>query len=267
MASIKIYVANALAASGVVLKNGTGGGAPALDEDSDWPMANLLSPDRYTYWRTSPVPFETHVDFDLGSAQSIVAAGMANLRQVDPTLAVPSAPLLYYGTGGSYPPSWTDVGLATDISTLNNKFETFGAISARFWRFELGFANACTCKLWLVKSADVIDLGHDWNIGSSESRRRLREVVTSPAGLSFAFEPGQARGSDILSGQFLLRRVQTTQRDSLRDRLSTLDTRFMVILGDGTAIETSLPEGNLPWSRRWSAPDLFDFELALQEHP
>lgn len=266
MANVKFLVRNAIAQAGVVLMNGTGGGAPALDEDADWPMSHLLSPDRETYWRTSPVPPEPiQVDFDLGSAQSIVASGIAKLRLFSANLVEGGPYVLYYDN--VYPPT-NDAGVGGSM-TMNNNFDEFGAISARYWRFEIysGGGFPFGCKLWLVKSADKIDLGKNWYVGTDESAERLREVVTSPAGLSFAFEPGQNRGSTIRSGRFVLRQQLPAIRDSLRDQLTTIDTRFVALLGDGTAIETALPEGNFPWSRAFGSPESFDFEIPLQEHP
>lgn len=271
MANIKLYTRNALAAAGVVLKNGTGGGAPALEQDADWPMSHLLSPDRETYWRMGPTPSDAvQVDFDLGSAQTIVALGVARLRLYGTLTEVGQSVSFYYGTGSTYPPSWVSLG-GIDLSNNNALTEEFGSISARFWRFQLnffGFANTpASMKLWLVKSADRVDLGHDWSIGTEEETSRLRQEVESPAGLAFAFEPGQNRGSTTRSGKYELRHSNETLRDSLRDQLTTLDTRFMVVLGDGVTIETALPQGELAWSRRWSAPDRFDFSIPLVEHP
>lgn len=56
MANALIYTRNAIANAGVSLKNGTGGGAPALEQNADWPMSHLLIADRETYWRTSAAP-------------------------------------------------------------------------------------------------------------------------------------------------------------------------------------------------------------------
>lgn len=273
MANIKIFVRNALARSGIVLLNG--GVGPALVENVDWPMSHLLSPDRETYWRTSAVPPVTHaVEFDLGQDETIIAAGNGKLRGYNFNAAtglplVPQWATLEYGTGSTYPPTW--VAIFDDNSgpmSNNNNFLEFSSVVARFWRFSFTSASQppFSCKLWLVRSADVIDLGYDWGVGTDESNERFRQVVSTPSGLSFAFEPGQERGTPLRSGSFKLPALNQTALDNLRNQLTGTDTRFVVKLGDGRYIETTLPEGRFSWRRRFAPPELSDIELELQEH-
>ncbi len=271
MANVKLYMRNALTLPGVTLKNGTGGGAPAIEEDPDWPLTHNFSADRETYWRTSAAPPNpVKIDFDLGSAQSIIAGGMLKIRTYGGLTNVVQT-IRYISGAGVYDPAdgaWTDAVSGVSANAHNHlAYDPGTSISARYWRFSLASAIAFSCKLWLVKAADFLDLGKDWSIGTEQDVERLREVLVSPAGLAFAFEPAQERGSTIFGGKFLLRGKNQALRDILRDQLTTIDTRFVIRLGDGTLIETSLPEGALEWERVWAPPEVFNLTLPLVEHP
>jgi len=209
------------------------------------------------------------VDFDLGSALSIRAGGLLKMR----VYGGGAASLMgcqYIAGAGAYDPdpaAWSTAFGNTGLSA-NNALLDFGPFTARYWRFHVDAPNdPFSGKLWLVKDADRIDLGHDWSVGTEEEIERLRQEVISPAGMAFAFEPAQDRGSAVRGGTFLLRGQNEATRDTLRDKLTSLDTRFVVKLGDGGVIETSLDEGVFRWGRTWSAPETFDFELTLTEHP
>jgi hypothetical protein len=74
--------ANYLLSSGVTIKNGTGGGAPALQENAAYPMSNLLKVDRHTVWATGiSAPNPTLVHIDLGQDRALTFFAVLGMRQ------------------------------------------------------------------------------------------------------------------------------------------------------------------------------------------
>ncbi|HXJ49417.1 MAG TPA: hypothetical protein VNF91_09645, partial [Candidatus Acidoferrum sp.] len=143
MSNLKFGLTNWLMA-GAVLKNGTGGGAPALIETAPYVMANLLYSDRYTLWKTSVLttPTQYLVDFDLGATRAInCAAAMGFRPQSGGGLFVDVS----YQTGAYNPAgSWTFLGSLTGlVVNLRDDAVEFGSVNARSVRFTIspGFAN------------------------------------------------------------------------------------------------------------------------------
>jgi hypothetical protein len=137
MPNLKFGLANLLMQPGALLKNGTGGGAPALIETAPYVMANLLVDDRYTLWKSSALSTTpVNVDFDLGSTQAINAAGMLGFRPI-----INGGPFVdvYYQTGAYTPGgAWTFLASLSGI-TLNIRDDgvEFGSVNARSVRFQI----------------------------------------------------------------------------------------------------------------------------------
>src|SRR4051812_43769928 len=85
MGNIKFGTLNLLTQAATLLKNGTGGGAPALIETAPYTMAQLLNGDRYSFWKSSILTgpsTEYDVDFRLPATSSIAAASAHGFRTV-----------------------------------------------------------------------------------------------------------------------------------------------------------------------------------------
>lgn len=266
MANIILYKANALAAAGVILKNGTGGGAPALSQNADWPMSNLLLQDRYSVWRSvgdgvAPVS----IDFDLGSSQTIVDLLITN-RRFYGLMASDTALEVYYDN--VYPPTtWLDD--TTFNAQLNDSRFVIGAASGRYWRFDIypppGVGQALSCKLWIGRSADKVTLTHDWSLETRFANQRLRDELRTPSGLLYSFEPAISIASNVREASLVLRTASQSDWDTLRDTLSGLDSRFLISDSTGLVWETSLPGGKIAATRRFNG--LYEIELELEQHP
>lgn len=267
MANINIFKANALTAA--ELKNLSGGGS-GLSEDVDWPMGNLLSPDRYSYWRTpgdlASGTFD--VDFDLGSSQLISYLCLTNYRFYVSAANLLSDPEIFYDNGSTYPPAaWTQDGLFLPASE-NDNYLAFN-ITCRFIRFEFqmpGPPYSISMKLWAVKSTDVLTLAHDWGINSQLSTRRIKNVTRSPSGLLFDFEPALSLASDVPGARLRLDAATLTEWQTLRDALSTVDSRFIVLdTASGRIYETALPDGAIGADRAFAGNHRM--QLELEAHP
>lgn len=263
MANIQIFKTNVLATPGVVLKNGTGGAAPALDEDPDWPMRNLLLQDRYSAWRSKTNNAIVSVDFDLGSAQTIIDFFVTNYRFYGVT-AFSGGVDLY--SGSSYPPG--DFIDSFSILANDNRF-VMPSTSARYWRMDVATpvpaGGAVSCKLWLGRAADRLIITHDWSYETRLANRRLREELRTPSGLLYAFEPAISIASNVREADLVLKTATLTEWNSLRDALSGADSRFLITDPTGALFETSLPGGRIAATRNFYGA--YEIALRLEAHP
>ena len=267
---ILIFKQNVLANGVTVLKNLSGGGS-GVSEDADWPMANLTLRDRYSYWRTQDglAAGTFNVDFDLGSSQLVRYLCLTNMRfyGYTPPAVGDAAALIYYDNGGTYPPAgWTFTGFALG-GNLNDNVAQIDT-TLRFLRFEFtmpGPPMALSFKLWAMGSADVVELSHAWSLETELTNRRIKQTSRSPAGLLFEFEPAQAHASDLAGGTFVLSTASLSEWQTLRDALSGVDSRFIVVDTDSSVIfETALPDGKIEATRIF--PGLHSMSLALEAH-
>lgn len=117
------------------LKNGSGGGAPALDEATSYTTARAQNTDRYSLWKTSGAGGTYNVDFDLGSAKSVRLGALLGLTCLTPT----GGTLTLQHANSYYPGAWTTAGTATwasgdrDVGVVLNS----AAVSERYWRFNI----------------------------------------------------------------------------------------------------------------------------------
>lgn len=144
---------------------------PALEQEPQYPLKNLLLPDLYTGYSspigTTPTFPAPHI-VDLGSNQSISVIAILGLRLLagaaSPTSCVVAYSTAANGFGGAY----------TNVGTIVLSGTRFGAIviapvSARYWRFTYNFAETkgfAVGMLWLSSSGS--DLGVVYSPGMDE---------------------------------------------------------------------------------------------------
>jgi hypothetical protein len=127
--------------------NGAYAGAPALVQDPDFPMSNLLDPDRVSaVYVTGPTPANSGsdliIEFDINSAPlSISAVGILGfVRLAGATF--PNSVAIEYLPGSTYAPvvGWVAMGSFSMVIGRDGGLVTGSPISARFWRIR--FLNA-----------------------------------------------------------------------------------------------------------------------------
>lgn len=137
------------------LKNGVGLNAPALVEDTSFPMAQAIQHDRMTPWKTPTTPASSPVkiDIDFGSTLSIYAMGVHRyelLSGTAGTLTMETQTGTYDGTG-----TWNSFGTITSANLTSSKdrasLQTSGQ-SARSGRWSFAHTSAVFSvgKLWAV---------------------------------------------------------------------------------------------------------------------
>jgi hypothetical protein len=189
--NLKLGLTNLLMQPGVVLKNGTGGGAPALIETAPYVMANLLFDDRYTLWKTSVLAAATYpVDFDLGSAKSVSAAAAMGYRTALGT--GPTIDIQYTNT--AYPAGpWTSTTpntIANLVLNLRDDALEFGSISARWWRFNVNVGANTQFSLAKLFLGVLTDLGGQHSPGAVYTPLGNRSETSLPGGAVVLTELG-----------------------------------------------------------------------------
>lgn len=168
MASLRFVTVNFLEAAAAVLKNGSGGGAPALDEVSPYLMTNAMKHARRVLWQQSSGAAMQY-DVDLTGAASnktVRVGGMAGHRPIAGALTgITAFTIKSSTTANGYPPvsgnPWTDVPGAVAVSTASarDKGKLFDSdVTARYFRFDLTVGSTFTLGKFFLGIFDY-DLG------------------------------------------------------------------------------------------------------------
>lgn len=162
------------------LKNGTGGGAPALSESDDYPMSNALFHDRYTPWLTpsgaaSPIQF----DIDLGSSLSVKVIGLHGFRLHSGSMGTLT---ITYGTTYAPATSWGTITGAT-LTANRDAVVIAGPSNARYIRLSFAHTSAIfSVGKLLVAITPTLDAGGIYSPGSTETPFRYQTVIEGPSG-------------------------------------------------------------------------------------
>lgn len=174
MSNLKVAVRNRITATiegatRYLLKNG--GAGPALNQDADFPMANLLHPSRYTYWKCAhPSPGTYNVDYDCITSTTHRVAGVTRHRAHRGGSGITNVEI-FTGTGSTYPPTWVSRGSFAMTPADSDKFLDFGSTTSRWLRFAITDGSQYSCKLWISRNSEVTDFGHEGGIVTEELRR------------------------------------------------------------------------------------------------
>lgn len=168
------------------LKNGTGGGAPALDEVAGFPMTNSQTRWRGKLWKQSSGA-SGQIDFDLGSNKSFACAALLGHRPV--TGNGMTSCVVYGATAATgYPPtsggSWTAIDTISMASSARDGGIVFNSASYRYVRFDYTCFTAFTLGRCFVGA--LTDLGLVYAPGSEEYLIQPRADHTSPFGQLFS---------------------------------------------------------------------------------
>jgi hypothetical protein len=152
--SLRFNTVNFVEATAAVLKNGTGGGAPALDEVSPFLMTNAMKHARNLLWQNSGGA-AMQFDVDLTGAASnktVRVAGIHGHRPIAGALTGITAYTVKSSThANGYPPvsanPWTDCPGAVAVATGSgrDKGVVFNSdVTARYFRFDMTIGSTFT---------------------------------------------------------------------------------------------------------------------------
>lgn len=244
------------------LKNGTGGGAPALEETSPYTMTMAQNAQRYAFWKTGASPsYPVDADFDLGSAQACTGAFGLNIAGVDSSSFLTQIQVFSASAYGPGP--WTTRGTMTLGSTIRDGGVAFSTVTARYWRFELsGVGQVSIGRLAL---GSLTDLSVIHSPGGQDSPRGARLIQSVPGGEMFVTDLSERLGREIV---LPYRGITDTLKASLETIATTSGT---VILYDARdmAYECVVPERSLSVTRQFNngSQNVYDCELRLLRLP
>jgi len=250
------------------VRNGSGGTSPAVDEDANWPMKNLVIKPRDTFWRSSASPASPlDVDFALNlSNTSTRWAGVAKHRGYG---AGGITQIEVFTSGSTYPPgappAFTSRGTMSMTTADNDKLFDFGtSVTVRSVRFRITNSGQFSCKLHLYKLADIILYPHAGSAGDRESLRRIRfpERETLLGNRIFT-ELGT--GVSAKQRQF---RVPVLSNLGLTDLQEAQEGGFFYRHHDGSFYEVVYAEPDLAWLVPIvGTPSYYQTELIMEQLP
>ena len=196
--------------------------AATPSEDALFPASNVKLRSRYRFWRTAASPPNpVDIDFNCNSSlTNIDAVGLANIRAYRGTAGITSVEV-FYGTGGTYPPTWVQTLAPQAIAaTDNDVMFDITPPNCRFIRFRLANAGQFSCKPWIVIAADVIALQEGFELRETVRRIRAPESRTLLGGVVF---------NDLGVGK-----AQTLTEWRFRDTASTTQKAAALFAQDGS---------------------------------
>lgn len=257
MGTIRLVTANLVELYGV-LKNGTGGGAPARDEVAPYVMENALQHDRRVLWQQLSGGAMQY-DIDLGAARQVRALGLHGHRPLDAGGGVLSATGQY---ASSYPPGggWTNAGVislvgARDAVTVLAATQTF-----RYWRLAFDTVGG-PFTLGKIMLGQIVDLGQ--NPSTQVERLRLPNVLDRTAGEDpIVTIVGDIRTRFTLRFRSIIGGVLGTLR-----ALAAVGQSFILIDRDDVGWEVIVVDNEIEYELTFisGTTPLYDCELHLEQ--
>lgn len=255
MANTKIDTTNHVAAA--TLKNGTGGGAPALDETLPYGMANLLTSDRYTIWKTASTPSASPVllDLDLGSDKATKAVAVLGYRRVGASAVTTVTVKSAASASGYVPGAWTTQGTFSLSANPRDNGCEFSSVSHRYWRLEFAHGGSAWSagRIWI---GSPTDLGAIHSPGGLYAPHRNRLETPLPSGATVLQDLGDPGADFTLPWNSIESSLRTTLQ-ALADATGS----FLLVDPDGNFFEVFMRNGRVPVVRQFSS--LFDINLEM----
>ena len=258
MSNVFIGLTNRITAA--TLKNGTGGGAPALIEQSPYLMSNLIGTDRYTVWKSSPLsnPTQYNIDFDLGGNKTLDALALLGHRYL---VGSGISYDISYQTGAYNPVGvWTFVATLSVGQTVRDVGFQFGPVTARSVRFTAVPSGAGTVvTLGKFFAGDLTDLG---GIGTTPGYEpyRNRSEISQPNGATVLFDVGDPGADFTLPWPSIPLATRATLLT-----IQGASGSFVMVDPDGAFFEVYAKGGRVSTARRFST--LFDANVELARMP
>ena len=189
-------------ADAAVLKNGTGGGAPALVQDAAFPMSNLLLNDRKVLWSSGVLAGSSvTVDIVLGGASTVSAISVHGLRISNGGSWGGES---YYTQTGTYTPggTWTNAGTSPGFVYPDTGSAFTPRANVTAIRVVFGsITGTLVCGKIFAGDPSYVTPSYVSDQGTREDTpQRNATILTYPSGSVFAFNLGDQ--SRIIKLQF-----------------------------------------------------------------
>lgn len=264
MSTTRFTFLNRIEASTCTLLNGTGGGAPALDEVSGYPTSNTKTSDRYTLWKQSSGAGTINVDFDLLGSAANVGINVAALLGHRPTTAagsgIASVTVQTQTNAVGYAPAgvWTTQGTITMGATARDGGVGFADASIRYVRFALSVTDAFTLGRFFIGAVETDFLCRylpGMSRGVLNPRRENIAIGEAPV-LNWLGDAYESFGMAFMA--------DTTLRNKL-DALAK--KRQTAVYIDHNSVFREVLVQRYSDAERWAADDLFDAQLDMMRMP
>lgn len=246
---------------GATLKNGSGGGAPALDEVSPWVMTMAQNRDRGMPWQASAAGF-IDVDFDLGSNKSVGLLAVLGHRSA-PSGAIGATACDVLTQTGAYTPGgvWTSRGVITLGSGVRDGGYEIAPVTARSVRFSFTAAQAFTIGRLF---AGTVEQDFDCVSSPGYARKPITQRIENRMadGSPFFTIFGEERWEYSLPyediDETLFDKVLAVARQS---------RTFVMLDRDDTAFEAFVPQASFQHALKHDLPDVHDAQLLIETLP
>jgi hypothetical protein len=250
---------NSVVGQVLTLKSGTGGGAPALDQNNDFLMSNLNKPDVYSPWKSSASPPDPlNIDFGATLAQNIIAIGYSGMSTGWPTQID-----FYYSSGaysGGSPPA-TLLGTLTPTAA-GARILAVTSTSVRSLRIKLTGMPANSIIGKFVVLTNTLDLAMEGGPGSGVQVNYARSHIKTPSGVPVITTIGRTGRIYTLEFPTILTATRTSL---LAVAEASAGGTLMMVDTDGVAQEVFLSEERFAWAR--VAPGVEQSQLLLETMP
>lgn len=255
MANTRLGLVNWITSAGAVLKNGTGGGAPALNEQAPYTMSKLLTWDRYLYWKSATMasPTAYDVDIDLGASRAVDLLAINGYKTAS---GVGIAVDFYYQTG-AYNAAGTWTYLATLAAGIRDVGVQITPVTARSMRMRvIPNSGSTVCRVGNFFAGQLVDLGGRHSPGGLYAPVRNRIELGTPGGVTFLSDTGDP-GADLT---LPWESASDAQRATLL-ALHDLTGSFIMLDGDGACFEVYVVNGRIGAERQFIGRSDMSVEL------
>lgn len=275
----RIVLLNYATQPGVVLKNGTGGGAPALDQDASglYLMANAIQDDRESFWLTSSSPASPiNLDIGLGTQRSVSCVWVSGILYTAAandlaTVTVTGHATTYSASEAGYSsrgtitiPAVTAQGMAPrDAGAI------ISALPTTYLRFKFNFRGGpAQFAIGKIGVGLAIDLGGYYSAGSTDDPVRYRTVSRTIGGHPEVIDYGLVgRAIDLKFDGISTLGGPTAGTQAALLSLAECRTSFMYIDPADNFYECILRDARVGNSRVFAASGLHNMSVPLERLP
>lgn len=244
------------------VKNGSGGGAPARDEDGLFTMERALNSDRRSLWKSSSGGATIYFDIDLGGIHSIDSVSVHGFTSASAATSSGGGGLVVEQASSYYPGAWISAGQAFWAQGQRDVGVVFSTVSKRYWRvsFTPDTPNDISVGRIVIGRTTNYNLGGIHSPGGVENhfQNRLEQVMEDG---SFNINSIGFPGADFT---FPFNKSPDATRQLMRD-IAAAPGSVILVTADDEYYEVLITRGMASVGR--SSGTLFDVALEARRLP
>jgi len=233
---------------------------PALVEDPQYPMSNLLNPSLYTPWVTPQGTTPSTVELHIQTVSSTIAfLGFFGCR----LLSLPfTASYRIASAGYSSTGPWTSL-IGGSLDARHNGFVLAASTIGMYWRFLFTFAPASGFSIGSISLAPVTqDLGIVYSPGAEDLMVFPSIQSRNGAGHLEVVSVGDPRRLVVLPFRTVTDAMRT-KIDAIFGAASRREPAVWIDQND-VARPVVLANSDLRWRHAWAPPNLWDCDVEIE---